>query len=455
MDFDIIVIGGGPGGYVAAIKAAQLGKKTAIVEKNVFGGVCVNKGCIPTKVLLRSAESLKEVKESAAFGVTGVDVSGAKLDMALVQKRKSTVVSQLTGGVNGLLRKNKVTVLKGEGKLLDKNTVEAERKAYTADYIIIATGSAVKNLPIPTDPAMKLLTSDEALDLKEIPKDIAIIGGGVIGIEFAYFLASVGSKVTVIEFLDRILPMVDEEITAQVATLLSKMGVEIHTSAKVTEIAKDSVFFEKDGVKHTVPVSCVLTAVGRVPDTGGIDCKALGIATDRGAIVTDLTLKTSVDNIYAIGDVNGKAMLAHTASAEGIVAVENICGHPRVMDYTRIPSAIYTQPEIASVGLTEAQAREKYGTVKVGKFPLLANGKAKVAGNETGLIKVIVEPKYNEIVGVHLFCIHATDMAAEAVVAMNLEATAEEIVRSVHPHPTVSEVFHEAFHAALDKAIHF
>lgn len=455
MDFDIIVIGGGPGGYVAAIKAAQLGKKTAVVEKNVFGGVCVNKGCIPTKVLLRSAEALKEVKESGSFGVTGVDVSGAKLDMALVQKRKSSVVSQLTGGVNGLLRKNNVTILKGEGRLLDKNTVEAEGKTYTADYIIIATGSAVKSLPIPTDPAMKMLTSDEALDLREIPEDIAIIGGGVIGIEFAYFLASAGSKVTVIEFLDRILPMVDEEITVQVSDLLKGLGVEIHTGARVTEITKDSVLFEKGGVSSAVPVSCVLTAVGRVPDTGGIDCEALNIRTDRGAIVTDLTLKTSVDNIYAIGDVNGKSMLAHTASAEGIIAVENICGHPRRMDYDKIPSAVYIQPEIASIGLTEAQARERYGTVKIGKFPLLANGKAKVAGNEKGLIKVIVEPKYNEIVGVHLYCIHATDMASEAVLAMNLEATAEEITRSVHPHPTVSEIYHEAFHAALDKAIHF
>lgn len=454
-DFDIIVVGGGPGGYVAAIKAAQLGRKTAIVEKHIFGGVCVNKGCIPTKVLLRSLESLKEVKESEKFGVTGVDVSGARLDMTAIQKRKTAVVSQLTGGVNGLLKKNKVTVLKGEGKLQDRNTVTVEGKAYSADYIVIATGSAVKNLPIPVDPAMKTITSDEALNLEEIPKDIAIIGGGVIGIEFAYFLAGAGSKVTVIEFLDRILPMVDEEITAQVSTMLKGLGVEIHTGARVTEIAKDAVLFEKDGAKHNLPVSGVLMAVGRIPDLGGIDCEALNIATDRGAIVTDLTLKTSVDNIYAIGDVNGKSMLAHTASAEGIVAVENICGHPRTMDYEKIPSAVYTQPEIASIGLTEAQAREKYGAVRVGKFPLLANGKAKVAGNESGLIKVIVDPKYGEILGVHLFCIHATDMIAEASAAMNLEATAEEITRTVHPHPTVSEIYHEAFHAALDKAIHF
>lgn len=454
-DFDIIVVGGGPGGYVAAIKASQLGKKVAIVEKNQFGGVCINKGCIPTKVLLRSVESLKEVKDSAKFGVTDVDVSGAKLNMTLVQKRKASVISQLVGGINALIKKNNVTVLKGEGKIQDKNTVEAEGKAYSTDYIIIATGSDVKNLPIPVDTAMKMLTSDEALNLDSIPKDIAIIGGGVIGIEFAYFLAGVGSRVTVVEFLDRILPMVDEEITARVSAMLKDMGVEIHTGARVTEVTKDAVLFEKDGAKHSVSVSSVLMAVGRSPDFGGIDCEALDIATSRGAIITDPTLKTSVDNIYAIGDVNGNSMLAHTASAEGIVAVENICGHPRTIDYDKIPSAVYTQPEIASVGLTEAQAKEKYGTVKVGKFPLFANGKAKVAGNENGLIKVIIEPKYHEILGVHLFCIHATDMIAEAVAAMNLEAAAEEIIWSVHPHPTVSEIYHEAFHAALDKAIHF
>lgn len=454
-DFDIIVVGGGPGGYVAAIKAAQLGKKVAIAEKNQFGGVCINRGCIPTKVLLRSAEALKEVKESEKFGVTDVDVSNARLNMPLVQKRKNSVISQLVGGIGGLMKKNQVTVLNGEGKIQDKNTVVVEGKAYSAEYIIIATGSSIKSLPIPTDPNMKILTSDEALNLTEIPESIAIIGGGVIGIEFAYFLASAGSKVTVVEFLDRILPMVDEEITDQVTAMLKDKGVEIHTSARVTEVTKDAVQFEKNGEQQSVPVSCVLMAVGRVPDLGGIDCESLNIETNRGAIVTDLTLRTSVNNIYAIGDVNGKAMLAHTASAEGIVAVENICGHTRTMDYDKIPSAIYIQPEIACVGLTEAQAKEKYGTVKVGKFPIFANGKAKVAGEENGLIKVILDSRYNEIVGVHLFCIHATDMIAEAVVAMNLEATAEEIAGSVHPHPTVSEIYHEAFHAAMDKAIHF
>ena len=454
-DFDIIVVGGGPGGYVAAIKAAQLGKRTAIVEKDKFGGVCMNRGCIPTKALLRSVEALKEVKESENFGIVDLDVSKAKLDMAKVQTRKNGIIKQLVGGVNGLFKKNGVTVLAGEGIIKDNNIVMVNGKECSTEYIIIATGSNVKSLPIPIDSKMEVLTSNEVLELDTIPKDITIIGGGVIGIEFAYFFANNGCKVTVVEFLDRILPMVDEEITNQVADMLEFMGVKVYTSARVTEISSNTVIFEKDGKQESVAATKVLMAVGRGPELGGIDCEKLNIKTERGAIVTDLTLKTSVENIYAVGDVNGKAMLAHTASAEGIIAVENICGHNKTMDYDKIPSAIYIQPEVACVGLTEVQAKAKYGTVKVGKFPLLANGKAKVAGQETGLIKVIIEPKFNEIVGVHIFCLHATDLIAEAVVAMNLEATAEEVAMSIHPHPTVSEIYHEAFHAAIDKAIHF
>lgn len=453
-DFDIIVIGGGPGGYVAAIKAAQLGKRTAVIEKDQFGGVCMNRGCIPTKTLLRSAEALKEVKESKTFGIVDLDTSNVRLDMAKVQKRKEGIVKQLVGGVNGLFKKNGVTAITGEGIIKDKNTVAAGGKEYTTDYIIIATGSNIKSLPIAIDSGMEVLTSNEVLDIAEIPEDITIIGGGVIGIEFAYFFASIGTKVTVVEFLDRILPMVDEEITKQVTGMLEYMGVKVYTSARVTEISGSAVMFEKDGKQESVSASRVLMAVGRGPDLGGIDCEKLNLQTDRDAIVTDLTLKTSVDNIYAVGDVNGKAMLAHTASAEAIIAVENICGHFKQMDYNKIPSAIYIQPEVASVGLTEEQAKARYGNVKVGKFPLVGNGKAKVAGNDSGMIKVITEPKFNEIVGVHIFCLHATDLIAEAVVAMNLESTAEEVAMSVHPHPTISEIYHEAFHASIDKAIH-
>lgn len=453
-DFDIFVVGGGPGGYVAAIKAGQLGKRVAIVEKAKLGGVCMNTGCIPTKTLLRSSESLKEVKDSHLFGVTGVDITQVNLDMVKVQNRKKSIIKQLVGGVTGLLKKNGVTVFNGDGIIKDKNTVVVDGKEYTTENLIIATGSSIKSLPIPMDPKMEVLTSDEVLELETIPTDITVIGGGVIGIEFAYFFASIGTKVTVIEFLDRILPMVDEEITNQVAHKLEEMGIKIFTGAKVTELTDKTVKFEMNGKGQEVPASKVLMAVGRVPDLGGIDCAALNIKTDRGAIVTDASLRTSVDNIYAVGDVNGKMMLAHTASAEGIVAVESICGMDKKMDYSKIPSAVYILPEVASVGFTEQQAREKYGDIKIGKFPLLANGKAKVAGEESGMIKVIVEPKYGEIVGVHMFCIHATDMIAEAVVAMNLESTAEEVAMSVHPHPTVSEVYQEAFQAAIGKAIH-
>lgn len=455
-DYDIAVIGGGPGGYVAAIKAAQMGKKTVIIEKEHFGGTCLNVGCIPTKTLLRSAEALKEVRESSTFGVTNIDVSGAKLDLEKVQKRKQTVVGQLVGGVQGLLKSNGVTVENGEGTLVDANTVRVADKKITAANIIIATGSDVKSLPITADSKMQVLTSREMLDIDEIPESIAVIGGGVIGIEFAYFLALIGVKVTVIEFLDRILPMVDEEITVQVTEHLKDMGIEIHTGAKVTEITADAVKYEKDGSICEAGCRQVLMAVGRAPSLTGIDTEKLGIKTEKEAIVTDKTMKTSVSNIYAIGDVNGKAMLAHTASMEGVVAVENICGVKAEMDYDKIPSAIYIQPEIASVGLTEKQAEEKYGQINVGKFPLLANGKAKVEGEERGMVKVITEAKYGEIVGVHMYCIHATDMIAEAVAAMKLESTADEIAMTIHPHPTVSEVMHEAMHAAADgHAIHF
>lgn len=432
-----------------------MGKKTVIIEKEHVGGTCLNVGCIPTKALLKSAEALKEVKECGSFGVIGVDVSKAALDLETVQNRKQTIIGQLVGGVQGLLKKNGAVLESGEGVLEDPHTIKVGGKTITAENVIIATGSEAKSLPIPVDPAMPVLTSTEMLNISEAPESMAVIGGGVIGIEFAYFLASIGVKVTVIEFLDRILPMVDAELTAQVTENLREMGIEIHTGAKVTEITAEGVRFERGGTQSEVNCQQVLMAVGRAPSLAGIDPEKLGLKTERGAIVTDKTLKTSVPGIYAIGDVNGKAMLAHTASAEAIVAVETICGEKAEMDYDKIPSAIYIQPEIASIGLTEEQAKAKYGEVKVGRFPMMANGKAKVEGEERGMIKVITEAKYGEIVGVHMYCIHATDMIAEASAAMKLESTAEELAMAIHPHPTVSEIMHEAMHAAsCGNAIH-
>jgi len=455
-DYDVAVIGGGPGGYEAAIKAAQSGRKTVIIEKEKLGGTCLNVGCVPTKTLLMSAASLEAVKRSADFGVIDTDASKATLDMKKVQKRKAGVVSQLVGGVGALMRSNGVTVENGEGVLTDAHTINVGGKSITAADVIIATGSVSKSLPVSISDKMEVITSTEMLDLDDIPEEMVIIGGGVIGVEFAYFLATIGTKVTIVEFLDRIINMVDREITDKVTKQLEGMGIVIHTSAKVTAITDKAVVFEKDGKEQSVETKKVLMSVGRGPRLDGIDTEKLGLETKRGAIVTDEHLRTNIPHVYAIGDVNGRSMLAHTASMEGITAVENICGGNAAMDYSKIPSAIYIEPEIAAVGMTEEQAKEKYGEVKVGKFPLMANAKAKAEGEERGMVKVIIEPKYGEILGVHLYCIHATDMIAEAAAAMKLESTAAEFTHIVHPHPTISETLLEAMHAAADgRAINF
>ena len=365
-DYDIAVIGAGPGGYVAAIKAAQLGKKVCIAEKEHFGGTCLNVGCIPTKALLKSAEMFNEVKEAAAYGVTGVDAAALKINLNDVQKRKQQVVGTLVNGVEGLLRKNGVTVKRGAAEFVDAGTIKVGDETIKADNIIIAAGSAPKMLPVDISSEMPVYTSTEILDMTEAPKKIAVIGGGVIGVELAYFLANIGVEVTIVEFLDRILPMVDKEITDLIEKQFAEMGIKINTSAKVTAIEKDGVAFEKAGE--------------------GLKLENAGVHVERGAVVTDDTMATNVKNIYAIGDINGKVMLAHTASMEGIVAVENICGHNSKMDYSKIPSAIYIKPEVASIGLTEEQAKEKYGKIKVGKFPMMANGKALIEGETRGLV---------------------------------------------------------------------
>jgi dihydrolipoamide dehydrogenase len=446
--YDIAIIGGGPGGYVAAIKAAQLGKKVCLIEKGELGGVCLNEGCIPTKTLLKSVDVLHTLRKCAEFGVSGVDISPAAIDMGKLQQRKKRVVKKLTGGVGYLLKGNGVTVVRGSAAFADKQTLRVGNEEIKAARIIIATGSQSAQLPIPITADAKgtpapIINSAEALQLTEIPQSIVIIGGGVIGIEFAYLFAELGSRVTVVEMMDRILPMVDEELTEVVARMLKGLGIEIFTSARVAAITGAAVVFDHAGAAKQVEAARILMAVGRTPHTEGLNIEALGIGMKGLAIEVDDHLETNVPGIYAIGDVNGLSMLAHTASREGIVAVEHILGHPVRMDYSRIPWAIYLHPEVATVGLTEAQAREKYGEVKVGKFPLAGNGKALIEGEIQGLIKVIVAPGT-----------HATDLISEAVLAMNLKATAEAITSSVHPHPTVAEIIPEAFHAALGKAIH-
>lgn len=458
-NFDIAIIGGGPGGYVAAIKAAQCGKKVCLIEKGELGGVCLNEGCIPTKTLLKSVEILKTVRKCEDFGISGVETSSAAINMEKLQQRKRAVVKKLTGGVGYLLQGNGVKVFRGSAAFVNRETLSVNGEEIKAASIMIATGSKPAILPVPTSagetgiPA-PLITSSEALELTEVPPEIVIVGGGVIGIEFAYIFAQLGSKVTVVEMMERILPMVDEEITEAVAKMLKDLGIEIFTAAKVSRIAGTRVYFEHAGSERLVEAATILMAVGRTPCTEGLNLEALGIRMKGSAIWVDDHLETNVPGIYAVGDVNGLSMLAHTATMEGIVAVENILGRTSRMDHSRIPWAIYLQPEVASVGLTEKQAREKFKEIKVGRFPLAANGKAVIEGETQGMIKVIIEPQYNEILGVHIFGPHATDMISEAVLAMNLESTAEEITLAVHPHPTVAEIIPEAFHAALGKAIH-
>lgn len=454
--YEIAVIGAGPGGYETAIKAAQLGKKTCIIEDTYFGGTCLNVGCIPTKTLIKTANVLDTVKHAGEFAVEGVDAGALKVDMAKLQKRKQRVVSTLVGGVKALLRANKVDIVEGRAGFVDPHTLAVGEKQVTAEYVIIATGSSVFMPPfIALEGENHLLTSTEALDLDHVPASVAVIGGGVIGVEFAYLLNKLGSKVTVLELMDHILPMVDPEVSALAQKRMAKDGVTFHLGAKVSKVKDDTVYYELNGAQEQVKAEAVLMAVGRVPNTEGLNAQAIGLEFDRRAIQTDLHLRTNLPNVYAIGDVNGKAMLAHTASHEGMVAVADICGHSEEMNYDRIPSCIYLEPEIACIGLTEGQAREKYGdNLKIGRFQMAANGKSLVEGDTDGLFKVIVEGETGEILGVHLYGQHVTDMIGEVSAAMTAEATAEEVIGSIHPHPTVSEALGEAFMAAWNgKAI--
>lgn len=455
-DYDVAVIGGGPGGYVAAIKAAQAGKKTVIVEKENFGGTCLNVGCIPTKALVKTVNMFEDAKRAAEFGIEGIDGSRLRVSMEKLQARKNAVIKQLVGGVNGLLRGNKVTIMNGAGSLKDAHTVTVNgEKTFTAEYLILATGSETL-IPgfIEYEGKTNIITSTEALSLTEIPESMTVIGGGVIGVEFAYIYANLGTKVTIVELMDTILPMVDGEIAKLATKSLQKAGVVFHTGAKVKKVSGNKVIFEEKGADQSVESQYTLMAVGRAPCTEGLNAEAAGIEFDRRAIRADEHMRTNISNVFAIGDLNGKSMLAHTASREAEIAVENILGKPEKMSYDTIPSCIYMEPEIAAVGLTEQQAKEKYGKIKVGRFPMSANGKSLIEGDKSGMIKVILDGEYNSILGVHMFAVHATDMIAEIVSAMNLEATAEEIIASVHPHPTISEAVGEAFMAAYDKAVH-
>lgn len=457
-DYDVVVIGGGPGGYAAAIQAAQAGKRTCLIEAGKLGGTCLNEGCIPTKVFVKSAALLGQVRRAEEFGITGAGFAGASVDMGRLQRRKEQIVQTLTGGVRGLLQGNGVTVLRGRASFRDAHTVAVDGgEAICGEYFIVATGSAAAVTgAIAREGNCKVLTSTEALELREVPESIAILGGGVIGMEFAYLLSAMGCKVTVLEMMDRILPMVDAEVSGLACKRLEKAGVVFRLGAQVKTVREGEVVFAAEGREDQVPAEAVLMAVGRRPNTEGLNAREIGLKFDRSALWCDETTRTSLPHIYAVGDVNGRSMLAHTAFHEAETAVKNICGGRAVMRYDTVPSCIYMEPELACIGLTEEQAREKYGDkIKVGRFPAAANGKSLVEGDSDGLFKVIVDGELGEILGVHLYGQHVTEMIAQVSLAMEAEGTAREVIASVQPHPTVSESLGEAFLSAWKgKSIH-
>jgi len=460
-EFDLIIIGSGPGGYVAGIRAGQLGMKVAVVEKDPkFGGTCLLRGCIPTKALLHTAAVLDEIKEASALGI---QVGEPTLDIVKAQERKRKVVDGNSRGVEFLFKKNKVTGLHGLGRLTGPNEVEVEgpegKTTYGARFIMIATGSVPRDLPFAPADGQKILNSDHILELERVPKSLAVLGAGAVGTEFASIYASFGTKVTLIEMLPRILPIEDEEVSAELEKALRKRGIKIMAGTKMNrcETTEEGVRLEleKNGKVETLDAEILLSATGRKPVTENIGLEALGIELERGYVKVNGLMQTAVPNIYAIGDVVNTPWLAHVASAEGILAVEHMAGqHVRPLNYERVPSCTYCEPEVASVGLTEAKARERGYDVQVGKFPFTALGKAKIIGKTAGFVKVVREKKYDEVLGIHIIGAHATDLIAEACAVLQLEGTNEELMRTIHAHPTVAEAVMEAAHAAAGAAIH-
>jgi len=454
--YDIIIIGGGPGGYPAAIYAAKNNAKVAIIEKEELGGTCLNKGCIPTKTFIKSAGLYNDMKSSQQFGITAEGVS-FKWDKIL--KNKNKVVKGLTNGVQALLKSNGIDIYKGKGTLIDNNTVKIEgnnNETITGANIVIATGSKPATIPVKGSDLGGVITSDEALDLENLPESLAIIGGGVIGVELGYVFRTFGVDVTIIEMLPEILPKQDVDAIKVVKDSLQKIGIKILTETKLLGIERTGemlkVNFDTTNGQDSIIAENVLISAGRKSEIDVIN--GLSIVTDKQGIVVDEYMRTNISNIYAIGDVTGKVMLAHVATHQALVAVKNILGKETKMNYNVIPSCIYTNPELASVGLTEEEARINYGSVRVGLFPFAASGKAKTIGETDGFVKIICDEKYNEILGVHIVGAHATELIAEACLAIKMECTAEELADTIHAHPTLAEAVMEASEAVTGFAIH-
>lgn len=461
MDFDVIVLGSGPGGYVTAIRASQLGLKTAVVEKESLGGVCLNWGCIPTKALLKSANVFEYIKHAADYGI---EVKDSNINFDNIVKRSRDVANGMSKGVQFLMKKNKIEVVMGTGKVKPGKAIEVtaedgSKKTITAKHIIIATGARSRSLPSMPQDGKKIIGYREAMTLKEMPKKMVIVGSGAIGSEFAYFYNAMGTDVTLIEYMDNIVPVEDEDISKQLGRSFKKAGIKVMTNAEVTKVDTTGkvckVTIKTKKGEEIVDADIVISAVGVIANLENIGLEDVGIVTDKGKIKVDEFYATNIPGYYAIGDCVPGQALAHVASAEGITCVEKIAGHhPEPIDYNNIPGCTYSSPEIASVGFTEKAAKEAGYELKVGKFPFSASGKASAAGHKDGFVKVIFDAKYGELLGAHMIGANVTEMIAELVVARKLETTGHEILKAVHPHPTMSEAIMEATAEAYGEVIH-
>ncbi|WBU89601.1 dihydrolipoyl dehydrogenase [Cellulophaga omnivescoria] len=460
-NFDVIVLGSGPGGYVTAIRASQLGLKTAIVEKESLGGVCLNWGCIPTKALIKSAQVFEYLKHAGDYGLNAENVDK---DFGAIIKRSRGVAEGMSKGVQFLMKKNKIEVINGygtlkAGKKVSVKDADGKETEYSADHIVVATGARSRELPSLPQDGKKIIGYREAMSLPEQPKKMVVVGSGAIGMEFAYFYNSIGTEVTVVEYLPNVVPVEDQDISKQLERSFKKAGIKVKTSSEVTKVDTAgngvSVYVKTSKGEEIIQADVVLSAVGIKTNIENIGLENVGIATDRDKIMVNDYYQTNIPGYYAIGDVTPGPALAHVASAEGILCVEKIAGmHVEPIDYGNIPGCTYCIPEVASVGLTEKQAKEKGFDLKIGKFPFSASGKAKASGTPDGFVKVIFDAKYGEWLGCHMIGAGVTDMIAEAVVARKLETTGHEILKAIHPHPTMSEAVMEAVADAYDEVIH-
>lgn len=456
----IVILGGGPAGYVSAIRAAQLGAEVILVEKDKVGGTCLNRGCIPTKVLLHTTVEIENINKD--FKEMGIDITGAEVNWKQLQKRKDKIINKLVTGVEGLLKSNKITKIAGEGNFKSTREIAVKNESgeitVDFDYAVIATGSKPVIIPLPGVNLPGVITSDEVLSLDEVPKSMAIIGGGVIGTEIASVYSTLGCKVSIVEMLPNIVSNMDKDIVLPLKEKLINSGVDIYLNTKVVSISKSPEGLQLNAVSPqgdlSIPAEKILLSIGRKPVTDNLSLENIGIKTDRGRIAVNKNMQTNIENIYAVGDCTGGIMLAHAASAEGTAAVEAIMKKKSQIDFNTIPYCVYTKPELAGVGLTEEQAIEKGYDVKVGYAPMYINGKSMIEGETGGIAKYVSDAYTGEILGLHIAGPRATDLIVEGALAIRLEATVDEITSTIHAHPTVGEILHEAAHAVRGNAIH-